>query len=474
MARFIPGALAQRIPLIIMLVCVATTLLSAWVTHSLHQRSTALTIAQNSGASLHALIRRAIDPGLVDQTQLTSGVYSMERHRGLNTPLPSQSVLLILQLEQDRLRSAVVFQEPPNLPDALRAGRSDQTASQRLSKLSHGMARQDIKARLVVFMPDGATLEITAPTIWKDRLSQPMVVLIGLFGFAVIISLALALSLKLTAPFQQLARRQTQDTVLDVLASTEAHTINHRLQYLTDQFRIEQDRKSRSLAAISHDLRTPVTRLRLRNELLEDEDLRVKFESDLDEVTSIVDGALNLLSIRSQPEETHNFSLVALLESLVNDYRDTGKPVTFHPCSHLDMQSPGSVFSPATEITIKSESACMMTGQPDKLRRAFSNLINNALKYGDTAAIEVLPLTKDMFHVSIQDNGPGIDPDQIDKVLLPFVRGRPQSAAPKPTDQGVGLGLSIALEIIEIHGGTINFTNTHPGLLVSATIARES
>ena len=187
-----------------------------------------------------------------------------------------------------------------------------------------------------------------------------------------------------------------------------------KIDRLTDRFRIEQETKERNLAAISHDLRTPITRLRLRTELIEDTPLHDRFEADLDEVSSIIDGALDLLSLRSEPEDSHHFSLASLLESLVNDYSDTGKNVEFLPTEEVELQSAKSIFSSGEEVTIRTENTCMMRGQPDKLRRAFSNLIDNALKYGGRAVVEVKPVSQDMISVGIRDFGPGIDPNLIE------------------------------------------------------------
>jgi|GEM_PF-2672974 len=461
----LPGALAQRIPLLVLVACLSGAGLSGWVVYNFQQRSNALSTAEISGDKLLGLIRHGSRLAAMNDTDIFSGPYAMTHSNALQNPLPPHSVLLILQLGQDRLRAAVAFETAPEIPDVLRAGEHQQTATERLEALSHGITRQDTNATLFVFLPDGDVLEISAPGIWVARLSQPLVALTGLFGFAVILSLALFFSLNLAAPFQRLTKHREAPTNSTLLDSSEARQIGDLLQHLNEQFRIERDKKSRSLAAISHDLRTPVTRLRLRSELLEDDTIRAKFEADLNEITVIVDGALDLLSIRSQTEEPHQFSLVSLLESIVNDYRDVGKPVTFSPCSHLELQSAGSVFALATDVTIKSDNACMMAGQPDKLRRAFSNLIDNALKYGGSAAVEAVPLAKNLLQVTVQDNGPGIDPDQIDRMTLPFVRGH-------RTGAGVGLGLSIASEIIELHGGTMSYVNTDPGFAVIATVAR--
>ena len=463
----LPGSLSYRLPLLVVVAYLMGALISGWTVYNLYTRSSALSTAESSGEVLEDVIRQGLQDRLSTSSRLPAGPYLFEYSRNLLAPLPEHSIPLILELGDDRVRAAIAFQRPPKLPNALRASAGEQTAASRLSELSKGIARQDQIASLHVFLPQNAVLSITAPRIWQNRLSQTWVVLIGALAFGLGLSLTLPLAFNLVAPFTRLAARGETATDADVLPSTEAKLIRDKIHRQSERFRAEQERKARGLAAVSHDLRTPVTRLRLRADLLEDDQIRDKFEADLDEVSGIIDNALDLLSLRSQPEESYDFSLVSLLDSLVSDYRDTGKNVEFDASGEVELRSAGSIFTNPEDLTVKAGNACLMHGQPDKLRRAFSNLIDNALKYGGRAIVSVKPYANDMLQVSIRDFGPGIDPDQMERVVLPFVRGHaPQS------ERGVGLGLSIASELIELHGGTLQFTNTEPGLLVTARVAR--
>lgn len=464
----LPTSLSQRLPILVVAAYLFGAVVTAWTVQSLYQRSNDLAVAETSGEILHQIIRRGTlleEPDVIDYP---AGPFEVRQTEGLPRALSAHSIPLILKLDGDRYRAAISFSTRPQLPEALRASRGEQSAAARLSELARGIARQDQLAQLTIFLPSGEVLSIKAPSVWRDRLGQTRSVLIGLAIFAIGLSIIIPLSTNLAGPFQRLAERGRTPENLGELASTEALLIADRMRRLNERFQHEQDRKTRGLAAISHDLRTPATRMRLRTELLEDDALRGRFEADLDEITNIVDGALDLLSIRELPEETYRFSLVALLESLVTDYRDVGKRVNFVNPEEIDLNSASSIFATSGQVVVKGGAECIMEGQPDKLRRAFSNLIDNALKYGDRACVEVRPKSKNTLEVSIHDFGPGIEPDQIERMLLPFVRGHvPQ------TKRGIGLGLSIASEIIELHGGSLSFANADPGLIVTATVSRD-
>jgi signal transduction histidine kinase len=466
---FLPRALSQRLPLLVIAAYLTGAVVVAWTMNGLYNRNLAIAYAETSGEVLQSLLNKNTWQNLSDGGSTSTGGFILQRHAQLNGDLPSHTVPLILTIGNERLRAAVAFETPPKLPGALRAPVDTRTAAERLANLSRGIARQDQAAQLHVFIQDGVVLSVSSPTVWQARPGQTTIALTGFTVFTIGLSLIVALSLNMATPFGKLAERGPVSGGFDPLASNEAVLIKDKIDRLTDRFRIEQETKERNLAAISHDLRTPITRLRLRTELIGDTPLHDRFEADLDEVSTIIDGALDLLSLRSQPEENLYFSLASLLESLVNDYSDTGKNVELVSPEEVELQSAKSIFSSGKEVTVRTDNACMICGQPDKLRRAFSNLIDNALKYGGRAVVEVKPVSQDMISVAIRDFGPGIDPNQIEHVQMPFVRGRTNHP-----ERGVGLGLSIAHELIELHGGTLEFTNLDPGLLVTALVSRGS
>ena len=457
----LPQSLAQRLPILVVVSFLTGALVAAWTSYNLFERRAALHAAETSGATLQQIIQAA---PFVEAAQ-GSTAYVWRKVPGFIAKGDTHTVPLILSLGPARYRAAVVFDRTAKRPDLLRAAGSPQSASRRLGDLSRSIARQDRAATLVLFLRDGEALIITAPELWRDRMTETTVALIGLMGFIAVILAILPLALNLAAPFQILAAND--HAPLPPLASSEAQMARDHIDRLKERFTRDQDKRVRGLAAISHDLRTPVTRLRLRTELLPEDITRDKFTTDLDEISSIVDGALDLLSIRYQPEDSHRFSLAALLESLVDDYRDTGRDVSFHWPDEQDLATVPSIFGHSSHVTIRASGESMMRGQPDKLRRALSNLIDNGLKYGGEVTVSITSPSADFLQVEIRDHGPGIPPERIENVMMPFVRGHGHGAA-----GGVGLGLSIANEIAELHGGGLTLEDAAPGLCAVLRVRR--
>jgi signal transduction histidine kinase len=198
-------------------------------------------------------------------------------------------------------------------------------------------------------------------------------------------------------------------------------------RFISDRVRI--------LAAMSHDLKTPITRMRLRTEMLEDEAVRAKFARDLEEMESMVTQALEFMRDSSAEEPVRQVDLMALLETLRDDYRDSGKSV----------EIAGRIAQP-------------LAGRPLALRRCLTNLVENAVRYGKGAAIEVEDGAREIA-VRIRDRGPGIPEGELEQVFEPFYRGE---ASRSRETGGTGLGLGIARNIARAHGGDIVLKN-HPG-----------
>lgn len=217
-----------------------------------------------------------------------------------------------------------------------------------------------------------------------------------------------------------------------------AHAFN------TMQRRIRQDieERERFLAAVSHDLRTPVTRLRLRSELLLDEQLRERSLHDLDEMQQMLDGALDFLRGKAVDEALAPLDLVALLESIVDDQAEAGH-----------------------EVRLSAPASARIVGRPQALRRAIGNLIDNALKYGQRAQVE-LQAGADGVRILVEDEGPGLPEEELEQVFEPFYRV--ESSRNRETG-GVGLGLSIVRQIARKHGGDIALAN-RPGGGLRATL----
>lgn len=206
------------------------------------------------------------------------------------------------------------------------------------------------------------------------------------------------------------------------------------------QARINQilHQRTRTLAAIGHDLKTPLTRLRLRLDLVEDEDIRQRSLADLEHMESQLESALNYLRQGASAEPRVRIDLASLLTSLADQYEGTG--IEFR----LSLQRGVSIF-----------------GRYSEMVRAFSNLIDNARKYAGSP-LEIRNFkSQDQFIVEFADHGPGIAASDRQRMLEPFERG--DAARTMEHGQGFGLGLSTAMAIIESHGGDLQLLETEGG-----------
>jgi len=193
----------------------------------------------------------------------------------------------------------------------------------------------------------------------------------------------------------------------------------------------QMEERNRFLAAVSHDLRTPLTRLKLRAEKIEHKELRSDVKNDIIEMTAIIDTTLDYLRGDERPEATCLLDISSLVHSIAEDANETGNVI--------------SVSGSAQPIRL----------QPIAIRRCLNNLIENALRYGETAVI-TLSETADEVVISIQDAGPGIPEDKLETVFAPFYRL--ENSRSRHTG-GVGLGLSIARDMAAKQGGTIRLSN---------------
>ncbi len=194
--------------------------------------------------------------------------------------------------------------------------------------------------------------------------------------------------------------------------------------------------RTRIFAAMSHDLKTPITRLRLRAELLDAPELRAKFEKDLQEMEAMVSGALDFMRGLDPQEPAQLLDVMALLESLQADAREVGGQVAIEGATHVPYR-----------------------GHPQTLKRCLGNLIDNAVKYGNSATIVVAD-SVEQLRICVRDEGPGIPEAEFERVFEPF--HRLEGSRNRGTG-GSGLGLTIARNIAQAHGGDLALRNRPEG-----------
>lgn len=222
------------------------------------------------------------------------------------------------------------------------------------------------------------------------------------------------------------------------------------------QTRLERLIRGRTemLGAISHDLRTPITRLKLRVEMLRNETERDKLLSVLGDMEALVNAILDFVRGVNPHEETRMVDVAALTESLCADLAETGYPVTWNG----------------------PDKPALLPCRPLALKRCLQNLIDNALKYGgETSGGEAsggetgvcLRDTGTDVIIEVRDRGPGIPPEHAETVFQPF--HRVETSRSRDTG-GIGLGLPIASTIAHAHGGTLTLENRHGGGLTAKLV----
>ncbi|WAK00266.1 ATP-binding protein [Methylobacter sp. YRD-M1] len=272
---------------------------------------------------------------------------------------------------------------------------------------------------------------------WPSRmLLQLLILVISVLG------LSLFAVRWVTRPLLQLANAAEQlgkdihQAPLDERGPVEVRRAAHAFNTMqTRLVRYIQDR-TRFLAAISHDLKTPITRLRLRAELMDDPGLREKFVRDLDDMENMVVSTLDFMRGMDQQEAVQPIDMMALLESLQSDAQEMKRKVIIEG-------APNASYS----------------GKPLALKRCLGNLVDNALKYGQSATIRIED-NPDQLTILIRDQGPGIPEDKLEQVFEPFYRLEESRSR---RSGGTGLGLSIARNIAQAHGGRLFAKNASGG-----------
>jgi signal transduction histidine kinase len=204
------------------------------------------------------------------------------------------------------------------------------------------------------------------------------------------------------------------------------------------------------LAAISHDLRTPITRLRLRAEEIEPELLKMQTIQDLETMQNMVHSILSFLRGQASQPRRERIDLSSLAQTVCDNFVDTGRVVIFLGPSRLNFDC-----------------------DPEQITWALTNLIDNGLKFGTSVHVALLNSgEEDFVTIEVKDDGPGIPEPERQRVLEPFYRG--DAARGLNDTDSFGLGLSIARSVGESHGGTLELSDATPqGLLARLKLSRQ-
>ena len=316
--------------------------------------------------------------------------------------------------------------------------------SYRIFSLAHGPEGR----RVAIALPDGAMISAKIPPeqwlrpFWRGPWMTTL-----LFAVVCVSLLGLWAARALTAPLSSFAKAAESFSLNGAAAPLpergpeEIRSVAKALNRMRERITALIDDRTKMLAAISHDLRTPITRMRLRSEFIEDESQRSRMLHDLDQMRSMLESVLSFLRNDRKLEAMTLADVASTLQLVTDQFADMGHKVVYDGPEHA-----------------------MAMVRPDDLHRSVTNLTENAVRFGAEATIR-LSLTPDTMTIDVQDDGPGISDEHKDVMLEPFVRG--DDARNMDDVTGFGLGLSIARAIVLAHGGELSLHDGKPhGLIV--------
>ncbi len=303
--------------------------------------------------------------------------------------------------------------------------------------------RPGVRMYATVLLGDGVwiTIESIDParaTQWVIRMFRNLAIVDGVMVILCFFAVRLV-----TRPLSVLAHaaedlgRNIDRPPLPERGAVELVRASRALNVMQDRLKRYVDTRVKVLAAMSHDLKTPITRMRLRAEMLDDAQIKAKFTKDLDELQLMVSSTLDYMrGLAEGGEAVQQIDVTALISSLKEDAEEAGH-----------------------SVTVAGVAGAPVRGRTQALKRCLQNLIDNALAYGRRADI-TLRDEGIALNIAVSDDGPGIPESDIERVFEPFYR---VEASRNRNTGGSGLGLSIARNIAQAHGGSLRLRNLARG-----------
>ena len=320
-----------------------------------------------------------------------------------------------------------------------------------IDHLSDVLAKIPDDLAVSIRLDDDSWLNIQFTPVSDARVLQITIISLG-----VVVALALLFSawtlVRFTVPLREFKRAADKlgvelrvQPMIEYGPAVVRETADAMNQMQQRILKLLQDR-NRMLAAISHDLRTPITRLKLRSQFIQDKEHYQDMSDDLDEMEQMIDQILTYTREASNVGQLVDLELVALLLSICDEKCEQGFSVECH--------------TNVPRVKLK--------GNALALKRAFTNLVNNAVKYAKHVVVTINQQGDDII-ITLEDDGPGIPDDHMAKVFSPFYR---IDSSRNSKTGGAGLGLAIAQDVICAHHGSIQLKNRpEGGLLVQVNLS---
>ena len=374
------------------------------------------------------------------------------------TPTPAARAT-IAEAARTSFPELVIANEPPphrhESPDdrLLRGIRAD--LGDRFNVFATGSPHQPGGVQIGVGLADGSVIIAPLPPPPRGFRLTPALLSALVFLAVAIALLSLWATRTLTAPLTRFADAAERFTVgradepLSEQGPAEIRRVAVALNEMRARVRRLVEDRTLMLAAVSHDLRTPITRLRLRAEEIEPERLKTHTIRDLETMQSMVASALSFLRDQAKSSRQVRTDLPSLLQTVCDGFSDMGRDVTFSGPSHLTIDC-----------------------DPDQITRALANLIDNGLKFGTAVTVRLRANEEASVAVEVQDDGPGIPDAEKTRAMEPFYRG--DASRGLDGQDSFGLGLAIARSIAESHGGVLELLDAEPrGLVARLMLKRQ-
>ena len=420
-----------------------------------------LVVVQIAGLTIHALDR--VDALRLAQTREIA-VRVISTYRTVMMTAPERREAVLDELRHTPGVTAELARDPPTLelPDESPFGQRLLRINLNLVPLmgvphwrglrilaDHNRHRLNIAMRI----PDGDWLNLTVSVEPLRPWHSPRFLAAFLLMTVTAAGLTVWAVRRLTAPVRTLAAaaealgRDVNAAPLPEGGPSEVATAAAAFNTMAARIRRFVQDRTELLTAIGHDLRTPITRLKLRAEFVEDDEQRGKMLADLEELEAMVSATLAFGRDARTTEPVASLDLAELLRTVLDETGDTRPDA-------------------ATRLAYEGPPHLTVQGRPLALKRAFANLVSNAVSYGGSARITLNPPAGRMVVIEVEDDGPGIPPGELERVFEPFHRGEPSR---NRETGGVGLGLPIARNIMRAHGGDVALSN-RPMSGVRATV----
>ena len=460
MTRFLPRSLFGQTLLILLFGLVVSQLVGAWIYAGAREQAVRA-IGGLAAAQRVANLSRLVEEAPADwRSRIVQALNDPSFHVSLSPGPPEQLptdaegpakaiedyVLQQLPDRPDRQVRAAVFEPAPfEPPFDRRPFPGPMGGMGGMGGMMHEMMEPSFGAwrglQVSVKLSDGQWLSFTttlphgAPAVsWQFVISLAVMglIVLAVSGWAV---------RRVTAPLGLLATaadRLGRDVSAERLAEVgtiEMQRAAHAFNQMQERLRRLIESRTQMLAALSHDLRTPLTLLRLRTEEVATADEREKMLATIGEMDEMIGTTLAFARDEVRAEPRRRVDVAALLASVTDDMADAGLPVTMQPAPSLSYDC-----------------------QPVALKRAITNLLDNAVKYGKRADASIAARAK-AIEIVIDDDGPGIPDAELPRVFQPFYR---VEASRSRDTGGTGLGLAIARSIVQAHGGELTIAN-RPG-----------